>query len=690
MEFLQQLAEPGREYTPFPFWFLNGDLTAGELRRQLADLCAHGVYGVVLHPRMGLAKRIGYLTPRFFRYIRAAVEAAAALGMRVVLYDEGMYPSGSACGQVVKGHPELASVGLALVQTPRPGDTVLAHTAEGVLVTRASGGTIRGVHYGQDDGEPGAPLSADILAPAAVARFLELTHEAYYRALKPWFGTVVIGFFTDEPCILGRNVQGLQPWTHGFEAEFTAAGGRLAGLTALFAGTENADTRLYRALLRRRTGEVYYKALSDWCAAHGVALMGHPEHSGDIEFERYFHIPGQDLVYRQVAPEKGSLRGADSVQAKCAADAALLAGRRRNSSECFGACNRDGNDWHFTGGDMKWMLDWLAVRGVNLFIPHAFYYSIAGARKHERAPDVGPHSLWWAQYRQWALYMRRLSWLMTDAEPYAEAAVLCCGHDLLPDTVAPLFERQIGFCYLPQSVWPACREEDGALVCGGRRYTAVLGEAGAFPTVPRTPGPAAAACRCTPPQPMLRAARFTKQGRQCWLLVNEGEAPLHCALALPGAPAAAAYDLWGGRAYRWQGPLALPRRGSLLLFACTDAEWAALPAPPAGRVLPVPDFRLEAQDPRRVQRVYRAVLTLGAAELDAPNLWLELDAEEMAQLTVNGADAGTAFWPPQRFEIRRLLRAGQNELRLTVTGSLANRYGTKPVWYGLRGADTMQ
>ena len=31
------------------------------------------------------------------------------------------------------------------------------------------------------------------------------------------------------------------------------------------------------------------------------------------------------------------------------------------------------------------------------------------------------------------------------------------------------------------------------------------------------------------------------------------------------------------------------------------------------------------------------------------------------------------------------LRAGENDLRLVVTGSLANRYGKEKVWYGLKG-----
>ena len=443
MKFLAQLQNPPREFTAIPFWFLNGELTAEELRRQLADFAAHGIYGVVLHPRMGLSPDITYLGERYFAHIRTAVQTAAALDMKIVLYDEGMYPSGSASGLVVKDHPELASEGIALTQTVLPGDELLAQTESGALVVRKSGGTMRGLHWGEDDGEANAPKTADILNPAAVSRFIELTHEAYYRELKAYFGTVIIGFFTDEPSILGRNVRGMLPWTHGFAEIFRRAGGNAANLTALFDGRENDDTRLYHKLLLQREGEVYYGTLSRWCEAHGIGLMGHPHQSDDIEVEKYFAVPGQDLVLRWLAPEKDGLAGIDSTMAKCSADAARLMHRRRNANECFGACNKDDNPWQLSGGDIKWYTDWLAVRGVNLFIPHAFYYSIRGKRKDERPPDVGPHSIWWAHYDAWSTYWRRLSWLMTDIDLHAETAVLCRNRDLCPDTVRPLFERQI-------------------------------------------------------------------------------------------------------------------------------------------------------------------------------------------------------------------------------------------------------
>ncbi len=70
---------------------------------------------------------------------------------------------------------------------------------------------------------------------------------------------------------------------------------------------------------------------------------------------------------------------------------------------------------------------------------------------------------------------------MTDIDLHAEVAVLCRNRDLCPDTVRPLFERQIGFQYIPESYFPACTVEDGALCLHGHRYTAVLGDKALFP-----------------------------------------------------------------------------------------------------------------------------------------------------------------------------------------------------------------
>ena len=693
MDFINHLLNPPRAYTPMPFWFLNDRLDHETIRQQIQGFRDKGIYGFVLHPRIGLPDDLDYLSEAFFSYLRTAIEAAKENDMHVVLYDEGMYPSGSACGLVVKDHPELASVGIALTSSPLKSDIVLAGTDAGFLVERPSGGTIRGIHFGEDDGEPNAPPSADILNPAAVARFISLTHEAYFREFAPDFGRTIIGFFTDEPSILGRNTRGLFPWTRGFARIFEDAGGCTAGLAGLFTGEENDDTALYRRLILKRECDVYYAALSSWCESHGIALMGHPHQSDDIELERFFHIPGQDLVLRWIAPEKGDLDGMDTVMAKCSADMARLTGRSRNSSECFGACGRPDNPWHLTGADLKWYIDYLAVRGVNLFIPHAFYYSLRDRRSGERPPDVGPGSIWWPSYKNWSSYMGRLSCLMAESSLKTDIAVLCRNREMHADAVAPLFASQRSFQYIPESIWNQCREENGRLVCCENSYRAVLGPGSLFPSVSHDPFSVPPDCLCTPPAPSLRTARLEYDGHLLWFLVNAGPDAIETDITLPASGAVLSCSLWSGSTSavpcrQVSGGILLHIRleqnDSRLLIVTSPDDASAYPVPSIPSVILREDaFQLQAHNALKLEKIYEAVLP-GCTEQTE----IRVNADEMVRMTVcqdnHPVECGISYWSPHIFRVPEPFLNGRPiRIRLTVTGSLANQYGS-PVFYGLR------
>ena len=138
-----------------------------------------------------------------------------------------------------------------------------------------------------------------------------------------------------------------------------------------------------------------------------------------------------------------ALEGPESTQAKCSSSAMLHLGRRRNSNECFGAYGHE-----FTWQEMKWLVDWCFLRGVNLLIPHAFYYSLRGPRRDERPPDVGPHSPWWDDYRRFAAYCRRFCWLNTDAEHVCRVAVLGADTHLPWAAAKVCYQRQRDFNYL--------------------------------------------------------------------------------------------------------------------------------------------------------------------------------------------------------------------------------------------------
>lgn len=508
---------PGDEFSPVPFWFWNDTLSDEKLTAQLHSFYGKGIRGFVIHPRKGLPNENRYLSDSFLDHVEVVVREATRLGMRVFLYDEGMYPSGSANGQVVKAEPSLAAKGLtqcifdendppvfgegfwfvsAAVGEKHKDGNVLYSSFDSLnealnyarslpkspvvyyYVLVYSEGTIRGVHDGEDDGEPNAPKASDLLDPKTSDLFIRLTHEVYYKRLKEWFGTTIVSMFTDEPSILGRfPKEGLIPWTHGFLEDFISSGGKKEDLPLLFIPFENNSDaqQRYCFAVNKRLRESYFKPISDWCLSHGIMLSGHPQSSEDIGFLEYFQLPCQDLVWRYIDPDlKNGLNGPHSTMGKCSADSARHRLRRRNGNECFGACGRKDDPWDLTSEDLKWYLDWLFVRGVNLIIPHAFYYSLRDDRINERPPDVGPNSIWWDGYERITDYIKRMCWLMTDSRNTTGIAVLCTEDRLPWAPVREFYRNQTEFNYLEADLLKECRCGADGLSIADQTYQVIL------------------------------------------------------------------------------------------------------------------------------------------------------------------------------------------------------------------------
>ncbi|MFH1006271.1 MAG: glycosyl hydrolase [Candidatus Latescibacterota bacterium] len=504
----QAFLNPSNEFTQVPWWFWNDEITEEGIREQLADFRGHGIHGFTIHARMGLPRAIPYLGRRWFELVRFAVQEAKEHGMIVHLYDEGMYPSGSAHGEVVAGHPEFLARGLQMryVKSLKAPDgniqeKCVAFMPEGqteavaiaaadriphnkpgwIFVSTPTHGRIRGVHEGEDDGEAGAPFAADLLNPEAVRRFIRCTHERYYERLSAYFGDPIRAMFTDEPSILGRYPkEGLIPWTDGLETYFREKKGcdLIPHLPALFGDTCPSTGNIrrdYEDLVAERLNESFYKPISDWCAAHHIALTGHPSLSDDIGPLRYFGLPGQDTVLRHVELGKATLlEGPDSTVGKCASSAARHGCARRNGNEVFG-----GYGWNLTFDEMKGLSDWLMVRGVNLLWPHAFYYSIRGTRAHERPPDVGPHNLWWKHYRLLAEYTKRLCALLTDSQQVCELAILGRHNQLPWEPAKVLFQHQRDFNYLEDRLLARAVPAEGRIQIGGGRIFHIDSDEGA-------------------------------------------------------------------------------------------------------------------------------------------------------------------------------------------------------------------
>jgi hypothetical protein len=512
----KQWYAPPAEFSQAPFWFWNDDLSEAELVRQLDDFQAHGVHAFTIHPRAGLPKSIGWMSDRMIHFMRYTIEQAAQRNMWVILYDEGMYPSGSSSGQVVAENPAFRTRGLVAidlddakagsvvrgVRIDQDGKLDLAADQNLIAITkRKTNGHriaivdrrvqkgrsyIRGLHFTQDNPPRRSnrrevpenhPPAADILNPEAVACFIRKVYQRFYDEFGKHFGKTVKAIFTDEPSLLAKGAErGMVPGTTDILSHVS----KFLGYdfteylpTLWYKDEPDADLqrRNYNRALQARLETTFYKQISDWCSSHGIALTGHPMGPDDIGHLRHFHMPGQDIVWRYIEPNKSSaLEGQQSTQAKCASSAMIHLKRRRNLNEFCGAYGHN-----FTFEEMQWLANWLLIRGCNLLCPHAFYYSIRGPRFDERPPDVGPNNTWWNDYKSFADATSRLSWLNTDSKHVCELAILGL-NDTLPWRPAKVcFQNQRDFNYLEaRHLWEDAQVKDDGIHIAGMHYKALL------------------------------------------------------------------------------------------------------------------------------------------------------------------------------------------------------------------------
>ncbi|MAE64032.1 MAG: hypothetical protein CMJ18_07130 [Phycisphaeraceae bacterium] len=369
--------DPPREFGVMPFWFLNDDLDEAEMRRQIADFEAHGATGFIIHPRVGLPTKLSWMSDALLAFYDVAIDEAQRRGMYALLYDEGMYPSGSSAGQVVAANPDFQCRCLARIELDRDAPPALDADQNLVAVVPRRGGGhlavidrkadayIRGLHLDAVTGE-NRPAAGDLLNPDAMAQFIRCVYDVFAERFGAHFGRTVPAVFTDEPGLLAKCDEAgeVRPGTTSILEHVN----RILGydftphLPALWYDDEPDAARhrdAYERAVHLRLNETYYAQLSAWCDAHGLALTGHPAEGDELASLRYFHVPGQDVVWRNVLPDHPTaLACPQSAQGKCTSSAMIHLGRRRNANECCGAYGHE-----LTYEEMCWLANWCLVRG---------------------------------------------------------------------------------------------------------------------------------------------------------------------------------------------------------------------------------------------------------------------------------------------------------------------------------------
>ncbi len=769
-ELYKTFISPPKEFSQLPWWFWNDEMTENGIKEQLADFRDKGIYGFTIQARMGLPKTIPYMGKRWLELVKYAVDEAEKYGMIVHLYDEGMYPSGSAHGEVVEGHPEFLARGLEMRKIEPSEKLELAEQEKCIaimpegenratcfdgktkfskpyyaFVITLSNGTIRGVHEGEEDRQPNAPKASDLLNPSAIKRFIELTHERYYQTLKEHFGNTVQAMFTDEPNIMGRGSKsGLKHWTDGLEDDFYKEKGYdiMPLLPALWNDIGDITSKIrkdHSDVVANRFNESFYQQISDWCAKHNIALTGHPAESDDIGPLRYFQLPGQDMVWRYIEPEKPSaLEGKHSTAGKCSSSAGRHQKARRNGNEIYGAYG-----WKLNMDEMKWLADWFMVRGVNLFWPHAFYYSIRDSRVYERPPDLGMNNLWWKHYKIFADYTRRICWLLTDSRQICEIAILGKHNHLPYESAKVLYQNQYDFNYLEDRLLSEAIIENGRIHIGESSYSVIIRmpnhhlteeyegilqnfiDSGGYVVAFSVPerlleqiyGKIENNVSIEPRNEDLRYIHINKDGHDFYYLVNEGAKTIDTKLTIHSVGSAEWWDAVSGKNYTCPilhktddcltVPLQLERRGSIILAIDPNGsqniqtDWkpkeyiAKIDISTGWNIYDselkkmLSDKLIDWREISGYERFsgtlcYEKTIDVSSEMLYNAKWILELDeVHDFAEVYCNDSICGVRLWNPFRFELD--FKLGINRIKILVTNSLANKYDKETIKSGIFG-----
>jgi hypothetical protein len=513
----EDFANPPRVHAPRPLWFWNDvPVTREGISSQMAkarDLSGYGGFGIL---PFGKGFGPAYLTDDYFATYGHALATARALGMTMCLYDEFGYPSGSAGAKHGDGIPRFANqhpddtikrldklehdvTGPSQVSVAIPPGRLMSIVAmeaetkqrvdltdttnEGRLTWQAPAGQWKlMIFVCVKDGDP----NVDYLCPDASARFVEMTHAAYYRRFKEHFGTTIDATFHDEPTMY--RAEG-RMWTGSFNEKFRTKHGfdPAPWYPALWYDI-GPETEAARNFLFGFRSELYatgfHKVIQDWATRHGIAATGHQDQeelvnpvgaSGDLmKVFRHMDIPGIDKI--------GGNRPAERFY-KVVSSAAYNWDKALVMSETYGAM-----------GDIPWHTIYQVAmeqytKGINQLIPHAVWYDDTTVGRY--APELSwRNPLYADELPVFNRFLSRLNlMLQNDGRHIADIAVLYPiatlqgGHRfdgelgpykggvLIPEAdyvdIAELLTTQIGrdFVFLhPETLEERCRIDGDALV----------------------------------------------------------------------------------------------------------------------------------------------------------------------------------------------------------------------------------
>lgn len=457
---------PSSEYRGTPFWAWNCKLEKQVLLKEINDLKQMGMGGAHIHCRVGLD--IPYLGDEFFDDLKACEEKMKKEGMLCWLYDEDRWPSGSAGGLVTKeekyrsrflvfepvGYEEEVGeefmsaakavrsenrifLGTYQIQLDKSGYLLSYQKLDQRIVVKENHELELWNAWIEVSGDTpwfNNEAYVNTLDKKAIDRFIEVTHEKYYKRFGHAFGKNIPSIFTDEPQICHKDVLKdpyekkavILPFTDDFEETYKNKYGisllkHLPELIWEIGGNKVSKVRyLYHRHLCERFSEAFGDNVGKWCEDHDIALTGHMMNEWTLYSQtmaigevmrplKNFGLPGIDMLC-----DRRELSTAKQVQS-----IAHQMGREGVMSEIYGVTG-----WAFDFRNHKLAGDWQAALGVTIRVPHLSWVSMEGEAKRDYPASIGYQSPWYREYSYIENHFARLNTALTRGKPSVNVGVI--------------------------------------------------------------------------------------------------------------------------------------------------------------------------------------------------------------------------------------------------------------------------
>ena len=563
MSQIDQLANQFRgfpeKYSFAPLWFWNDELYEEEIARQLRLMKDQHVNETIVWTNAGMNQR--YLSPEYLDLFAFATDEAKRLGMHIWIYDDWSWPSGLAGGIINEAHAHYLMTACRVYRydVAEGGDRDLVRRLPVGRVLRAEAervgdGQVLDVTDHCDDAslrwhapdggwrvyvavvtplqkilDPTCtsrwgnwlPGYLDVMNRDAVAKFIELCHEAHYAKVGEHFGQTIKGFFTDEPGVhydleafggteaihtpgIGfkwkdkpkahdhpdlHGFCGSVPWSADLLYEFRHRRGydlrpRVLDLMRLGEGNRKLAYDYY-SLVSDLFAENWCEQIGEWCGQRGVAYSGHyGENVNGGDYYRQvkpMQVPGMDILGDHGAQMKDLMTLPRKI-----ASVARMQGRERVLSEMY-----SDTSWDFNIHDKIRDADLMTVLGINTHASIDYTYSFRSIRKHTTNPAGFFQASNWDYNHHFADHVTRLCLMTAAGESTVSTAIVFGSHAALSNTLMDaaanaqlekecdktfrlLMAAQIESDVIFDTGLPEGSVEDGELIYPGAKYRTLL------------------------------------------------------------------------------------------------------------------------------------------------------------------------------------------------------------------------